>query len=156
SVVRGLTGYKARHNLALVYDAMGRLDRAEAEWRQVVEEVPSYRIGWGSLGDTLVRQGKFTDSEQGCVHLCGGGASLHGEARILRGRLAAARGDVQRAAHELALADQAEPKDLDPLMILCRILFEQGAPEAAEMALCELTNRAPDDACAYHNLGAVR
>ena len=53
SIDRALTGFKARHNLAIVYDEMGRLDKAEEQWRRIVQEVPSYRAGWHGLADVL-------------------------------------------------------------------------------------------------------
>lgn len=42
SVVQGIAGYKARHNLALAYEAMGQLAKAEDEWRAILAEVPGY------------------------------------------------------------------------------------------------------------------
>jgi FkbM family methyltransferase len=58
SVDRGITGYIARHNLALVYEAQGDLARAEAQWRLVVTEMPRYRPGWEGLSAVLRKQGK--------------------------------------------------------------------------------------------------
>jgi tetratricopeptide (TPR) repeat protein len=38
SVAEGLRGYKARHQLALLYQEQGRLAEAEAQWRTVLQE----------------------------------------------------------------------------------------------------------------------
>jgi tetratricopeptide (TPR) repeat protein len=59
SVDRGITGYKARHNLALVYEDAGRLDLAEVQWRHVLEERPSYEPARQSLQRLLHNQGRL-------------------------------------------------------------------------------------------------
>ena len=47
SVDAGLRGYKARHNLAVVYHQQGRAGDAEAQWRRVVAERPDFcPAGW--------------------------------------------------------------------------------------------------------------
>ena len=45
SVDSGIDGFKARHNLALVYNDMQAFDRAEEQWRLIVAEKPDYRPG---------------------------------------------------------------------------------------------------------------
>src|SRR5207244_2791707 len=62
SVVSGLRGFKARHNLALVYQELHDGDRAEEQWRQVVEEAPRYRPGRRGLGEALLREGKVQEA----------------------------------------------------------------------------------------------
>jgi tetratricopeptide (TPR) repeat protein len=64
SVDQGLSRYKARHNLALVYQEMGCLAKAEAQWLLVVQEVPAYRPGWRGLADVLLKQGRLPDAEK--------------------------------------------------------------------------------------------
>lgn len=59
SVDGGLAGFKARFNLAIVYEDMGRLAHAEAEWRQIVRDVPDYAPARRGLGENLARQGKY-------------------------------------------------------------------------------------------------
>ena len=46
SVDRGLTGFKARQNLAVVATSMGDLAEAERQWTEVVRAAPRYRQGW--------------------------------------------------------------------------------------------------------------
>ena len=49
SIDRGLTGFKARQNLAAVYTDMGDLKRAEEQWRQVTSRCPIIvRVGAAS------------------------------------------------------------------------------------------------------------
>jgi tetratricopeptide (TPR) repeat protein len=64
SIDRGVTGYKARHNLAAVYHDMGRLDLAHEQWRRIVEEEPLYADGWCGLGECLVAQGRLEEAAQ--------------------------------------------------------------------------------------------
>src|SRR5262249_58498787 len=42
SVDPSLRGYKARHNLALLYREQGRLTDAEAQWREAVADPPRF------------------------------------------------------------------------------------------------------------------
>src|SRR5262249_31792946 len=42
SVDAGLRGYKARHNLAVVYRDQGRLAEAEAQWRETLRDQPDF------------------------------------------------------------------------------------------------------------------
>ncbi len=43
SVDAGIAGYKARHNLALVYEALGWIDEAVTQWSSILRERPLYR-----------------------------------------------------------------------------------------------------------------
>ncbi len=49
SVVAGIAGHLARHNLALVYRGMGKPEQEEEQWRRIVQEQPGYRPGWNGL-----------------------------------------------------------------------------------------------------------
>jgi hypothetical protein len=83
SVDAGLRGYKARHNLAVVYCRQGRFAWAEAQWREVVRERPDFLPGWLGLGEASLRQGKWHALEEtaGKLEELPGGAS---EAAVLR------------------------------------------------------------------------
>ena len=155
SIDQGLTGYKARHNLALVYDDMGHLDSVEAEWRRILEDIPDYLPAWRGLGDVLLRQHKYAEVEFEISRLLAGTDQLKREGLLLRGRLLASRGRIAAGLEELDAADAMDPSELEPLRIKCRLLFEQGTPAMAEAALRELTGRAPDDPSAWHNLGTA-
>jgi len=155
SVDRGITGFKARQNLAIVYTDMGDLVRAEEEWRQVTREVPRYRMGWRGLGDVLIRRARYQEAKA-VAERCLGDPALRVEGRLLRSRLAMASGDVAAARAELEQALAEEPGDLAALEGRCRILFEHGAPAEAEAALRALIDRQPGDASAHHNLGILQ
>ena len=64
SVDRGLTGFMARQNLAVVATKMGDLAEAERQWREVVREAPRYRQGWRGLGETLIQEQKLAEAEK--------------------------------------------------------------------------------------------
>src|SRR5205807_1355896 len=51
SVDAGLRGFKARHQLAVVYQLQKRSAEAEAQWRLAVQERPDFLPGWTALGD---------------------------------------------------------------------------------------------------------
>lgn len=62
SVVAGLRGYKTRHTLAIIYEELDDLVRAEEQWRLITKEVPRYRAGWRGLGELLVQQGRHSEA----------------------------------------------------------------------------------------------
>src|SRR5262249_48888169 len=64
SIDRALSGFKARNNLALVYDELGRLQDSEEQWRRILKEVPEFRPAWQALGELLLRQRRLGDVEQ--------------------------------------------------------------------------------------------
>jgi GT2 family glycosyltransferase/tetratricopeptide (TPR) repeat protein len=154
SVVAGIAGHLARHNLAVVYRDLGDLVREEEQWRLIVAERPHYRPGWRGLGDVLVRRGREAEARKVAEQLAGDDR-LRGEGRLLLGTLAAARGDHEAARRELERAVAECPGDGGPLEALCRLLFEHGQPADAERALRDLVRRRPEDAPAWHNLGTV-
>ena len=56
SVDSGLRGYKARHNLAVLYQEQGRAAEAEAQWRAVVAERAGFAPAWHGLGEVYLRR----------------------------------------------------------------------------------------------------
>jgi FkbM family methyltransferase len=154
SVDRGMQGFKARQNLALVYTDLGDLARAEEQWRLIVAEVPGYRDGWHGLGDALLRRGKHAEVRAAAARLSKEPA-LRGLSLILASQAAAAQGKVAEARRGLERAVREHPEDPDALQCLCRLLFEHAGPAEAEGPLRELLKRCPDDAAAHHNLGTV-
>jgi tetratricopeptide (TPR) repeat protein len=158
SIDRGVVGFKARHNLALVYEDMGELASAEQQWRQVVAEAPTYRLGWRGLGEVLLRQSKLEAAEEQAQRLLTDAAIpdfLRTEGVTLRGRIAVERGDLAEAEQLLQEAVQRWPNDLDARHALSQFLFEHGKPAETEHSLKELLRRAPDDGATHHNLGLI-
>lgn len=59
SVDAGIAGYKARHNLAVVYEEQGRLAEAADQWRRIIAQHPAYRAARQGLTSNLLRQAKW-------------------------------------------------------------------------------------------------
>jgi GT2 family glycosyltransferase/tetratricopeptide (TPR) repeat protein/SAM-dependent methyltransferase len=155
SVDRGITGYCARQNLAVVYVDQGDWPKAEEQWRLVVREKPRYRPGWRGLGEALVRQRKLPEAEQLAQQLLGGAGGLQGVGLWLRSQLALAQGDLEGARRALEQGVEQYPDDAELQEALCRFLFDHAPPAAAAAALQARVCRVPDDAAAHHNLGTV-
>jgi GT2 family glycosyltransferase/tetratricopeptide (TPR) repeat protein/2-polyprenyl-3-methyl-5-hydroxy-6-metoxy-1,4-benzoquinol methylase len=153
SVDRGIAGFKARHNLAVVYSDLGEPSRAEEQWRLVVREQPRYRHGWRGLGEALLRQGRRDDAEALAEQLLQDG--LPEEGMMLHGQVALEAGDHGEAGRWFRRAAEALPADPAARQALCRLLFERGEPAEAEAALRDLLRLCPEDAAAHHNLGAT-
>jgi tetratricopeptide (TPR) repeat protein len=64
SIDRGVTGYKARHNLAVIYTTMGDVAAAEAQWRLAVADAPGHLNGWHGLVRALLAQDKLPEAEE--------------------------------------------------------------------------------------------
>jgi GT2 family glycosyltransferase/tetratricopeptide (TPR) repeat protein/SAM-dependent methyltransferase len=154
SLDRGITGFKARQNLAVVYTDIGDLAAAEAQWRLVVDEMPTYRAGWRGLSENLLHQGKTAEAERLAKRLAHR-TGLECEALIIKGQVATAHGDLDEAKEALERAVEAFPEDREAREARCRLLFEHGQPAEAERALLEQIERDPTDAAAHHNLGTV-
>jgi len=154
SLDRGITGYKTRQNLAVVYSEMGALHKAEDQFRKIVEEVPSYRYGWQCLADNLLEQGRLEAADALADQLFGI-PFLRSTGLVLAGQLAERRGNLTAARQLLVEAVEQSQGDERPLDELCRVLFFHGAPDEAEAALTQLVKERPDDAAAQHNLAVV-
>jgi glycosyltransferase involved in cell wall biosynthesis len=57
-----MTGYKAHHNLGLLYHETNRLTEAEREWRAAVEENPSFLPSWQGLAQLYAQMRRFEDA----------------------------------------------------------------------------------------------
>lgn len=154
SLDRGITGFKARQNLAIVLAEMGRIADAETQWRLIVTEVPSYRPGWRGLGDVLIHQGD-RDQALEVVERLSSEPDLEAEAWLLAGRIANADQDLDGARRAFESALTIRPSDTEIHHALCQLLFDSGDLPAAERGLLELARINPDDASTHHNLGSL-
>jgi glycosyltransferase involved in cell wall biosynthesis/Tfp pilus assembly protein PilF len=150
----GIRGFKARHNLAIVYADMGRFAEAEIEWRRVVHEAPEFTPGWRGLGETLIRQRKYqqaaTESSRLLSH-----RRFRLEGLMLQAEVAKAEGNSEESLHLLEQAISEFSEEAEPLRRICQVLFESGDPSRAEVVLRKLVQREPGDASARHNLGTM-
>ena len=150
----GITGFKARHNLALVYADANQHDLAELQWREAVCESPKFRPAWLGLSDSLIRQGKVTTAEVEAERLLRD-ANLRPLGLMFQSEVSKHRGDIDQARVLLEEAMSEFPDDLDVLHARARFLFEHGPPDEACKVLTQLSMRQPNDAAIWHNLGAV-
>src|SRR5262249_33430088 len=131
SVMVGMNGFIARHNLSIAYMDMGDMPKAEEQLRLAVADNPGYRSAWRGLGDLLVKQGKLGDARQLADRLLAD-KRLHFEGILIESHLAAHQGDIESACRLLEGARKKYPNELQPLQALCRLLFERGDPARAE------------------------
>lgn len=127
SMDRGIRGFKARHNLAIVFTDMKDLARAEEQWQLVIAEEPGYRWGWRGLGEALLGQGKHQEALQLAKELFAN-PQLAAEGRLLRGQAAGALGDLATAQQELQQAARELPGDPEPARALRRLDKKPGLP----------------------------
>lgn len=58
-----MTGHKAHHNLALIYQDMGRWTDAESQWRSAVTKASTFIPSWVGLGELYLRTGRLREVE---------------------------------------------------------------------------------------------
>ncbi|HLN32178.1 MAG TPA: FkbM family methyltransferase [Gemmataceae bacterium] len=154
SMDRGISGFKTRQNLAVVYEDMGNLARAEEEWRKVTNDMPRYRAGWQGLGETLLKQEKLDGAFELAQRLQEE-PHLRGEGLVLLGQVLARRGDLAGARSTLDQAGREFPNAVGVRQARSRFLFEHGPEREAEGALKKLAELTPHDGAVHHNLGAL-
>ncbi|WP_165864233.1 glycosyltransferase [Capsulimonas corticalis] len=64
SIDETMVGFKAHHNLALVYLDMSRFDDAVVYFRHAVQQEPSFVPSLVGLGDLLISTGRFSEAER--------------------------------------------------------------------------------------------
>lgn len=154
SIDRGILGYKAHHNLALIYTNLQQLRDAERHWWSALDSEPKFLAAWRGLGENLIQQERFQAVESLCQQL----GSLHKlpqEGVFLAAKMAKARGETAKATCLYRQALQAAPLDTEILRGWCQHVFHFGAAMDAAQALCRLTELEPNDPSAHHNLGIV-
>ena len=102
----GLRGYKARHQLALIYEEKGRAAKAETHWRAAITENPQFTPAWLGLGEFYLKQSRWADVEAAALGLSACSAGVEHSA-TLRARAEKSRGTpcVHLKAPRLALHD---------------------------------------------------
>jgi tetratricopeptide (TPR) repeat protein len=154
SVDKGLNGFMAHQNLAVVATDMGDLAEAERRWSEVICEAPKYRQGWRGLGDTLIREQRLADAEKLAAELAQDGA-LRPEGLLLKSRLGLLQNRLEEARTALETAAAEYPDDRLTLQSRSQFLFDHGTAEEAERALRSLIDRDASDAESHHNLGTL-
>src|SRR5439155_23796461 len=60
----GLSGYLARHQLALAYYQQGRMAEAETEWKLALTDRPGYVDALKGLGEMYLKQGRCEELDE--------------------------------------------------------------------------------------------
>jgi Tfp pilus assembly protein PilF len=154
SMDRGITGHKARHNLALAYAEQGDPGQAELQFRLALGQQPHFQSARRGLGQLLLAQGKLA-----ALDLLIGELRESPEAEAdsywLAALLAEKRGQSHAVEASLEQALKLSPDHLPAHQDYCRWLFHHGTLQQAEESLRELLARWPDHAASFHNLGLV-
>ncbi len=152
SVDPGLRGFKARHNLAVLYQDQGRWSEAQAQWQAVTDERPDFTPAWLGLGELYLSLGKWKDLEAVARRLSlAPGANEDAAMLLARSLLKQNEFGAARGALEQAIG--RNPRALRPRVILSHVLLQEGRdPKAAETALREILALDPANAEARHNL----
>ena len=154
SMVTGLGSFKARHNLAMVYEALGNTEQALREWRQATVDHPRYRPAWQGWAALLLKSQRLEE----CCKLA---ERLREECPdwsehpIIASRIHEASAQLDEAEDVLTSARNDFPDDLLLLQELTRFAFEHRGPGEAFPYLLEQTTRDSNDAAAWHNLGTA-
>lgn len=155
SVDAGLGGYKARHNLAILYQETGRLPDAERQWHRVLAEHPGFIPALLGLGEIMIGQQRWQELEEIVQR-------VEERAGRLESLLLGARGQLARKHFEEArrMCDEAKaiaPNHLAPRRLLSHALLQEGRDwNAAEQALQKILELVPNDAEARNNLAILQ
>ncbi len=153
SLDTGVTGYKARHNLAVLLHEEGQSAEAEAEWRAALAEQPAFVPSWLGLAELYLAAGRREGVEEVAAHL-ETKAEAAMEAGVLRARADLARKDFAGARGVLGDVIGRFPRAVWPRVILTHALLQEGQDwDAAERALRDVLALEPGHAEARRNLG---
>ena len=153
SVDAGLTSFKARHNLALVYEDLGDWESAESQWQHILVELPDYVPAYVGLAECLMRRGDFTGAEQLVSQLRSRASTADGIR--LTARLAEFRYNTADAIVELRRGIRQFPGDSSLLRELARLLHDTKDYASALEVLEQLIGLLPADGSAWHNRAVV-
>ncbi|TWT43066.1 SPBc2 prophage-derived glycosyltransferase SunS [Thalassoglobus neptunius] len=164
SVDIGIADFKARHNLAVIYEELGTLEQAQNEWWNLVEAHPDYESGWKGLAILLIRNQDYESMRQVVNALSDRhfdvensqyrNDGLKAIAAVVKARLSMSDGDMDRARSQLEHATSLSPNDCWIYNEYCHFLFGND-PAAAVEHLSKLASMTPDDGAVLHNLGVV-
>lgn len=154
SIDMGLTGFKARQNLAIVFEEQELFDLAEREWRRIVAERATYLPAHVGLVECLLRRGEAAEAAAR-IDVLRRGKHTAAEGIRLAARLAEMRRDLPEAIRELECGVRIYRDDVGLLRELSRLLHANGNYPAALENLERLTAISTDDASAWHNRGVV-
>ncbi|MDB5388449.1 MAG: wbbL 5 [Planctomycetaceae bacterium] len=154
SVDMDLAGYKARHNLALVYEDLGMFGEAEAQWRTIVRENPRIVSAQVGLAECLLKQNRSVDAEVIIT-----GFQLRPETSTEGFRLESKRvemqGDLHTSMSVLQRGLQKCGEKVELLREMARLQYRSRNLTAASDTLRRLSELAAEDKSVWNNLGVV-
>ena len=145
---------RAWHQMALDHLDHGRLSAAEEVFRQAAQEFPLAEPIRAGLAHVLLLQGQFEAARQEAIRMCEH-RTLYASAKLVLSEVALHDEDLSEVRRHLEDAVRYQPDQRAPLEALSRFFFEHGPLEEAEVALCELLRRDPNDAIAQCNLATA-
>ncbi|MBF0295986.1 MAG: tetratricopeptide repeat protein [Magnetococcales bacterium] len=144
----------ARNNLAVLYKERGRLDEAEAEYREAIRCAPGYVDARVNLALLLLERHAPVEAESACreaLRLAPAYARAHfnlGVALLRQGQPAEAEAAFREAI-------RLDPEDAAAHANLANRLLERGCPEEAEAACREAIRLRPGVVEFHYNLGNI-
>ncbi len=155
SLDTGLRGYKARHNLALLYRKQDRLREAEEQWLKALGERPDFFPSAVGLADLCRRQGRFADLERLATQI-EAHPGAEAPAAFLRAHGLLGGRQFARAKQVLDAALVRHPHHLQLWVVLSYVLLQEGSdPVSAERVLRRILQLDPNQAEARHNLAIL-
>jgi glycosyltransferase involved in cell wall biosynthesis/tetratricopeptide (TPR) repeat protein len=155
SLDTGLRGYKARHNLAVLYHEQGRAREAEEQWRAAFAERPDFFPAALGLAEIYQREGRWPDLEalaRGMESRPGGDAP----AAVLRAHGLLVCRQFSGARQVLDAALLRHPNDLQLSVVRSHALLQEGRDlVGAEKALLRILELDPHHQEARHNLALL-
>lgn len=149
----GITSYKALHNLAVIYQQLGRQTEAERCWRDAIEQCPAFAASWIALARHFLRTNQLNlaatlwrEMQQ---------ANLAPSAcRLVEGMLVEGTGDFEGAGRLLQAAF-VEHSDFTFLDEAARIYLERGFYPESVSVLQQMRQVRPDDLTVLLNLATA-
>jgi tetratricopeptide (TPR) repeat protein len=157
SVDTGIRGYKARHNLAVLYMDMERLDDAATAWREVLAEEPNFIPAHAGLGELAIKRkdGGQLDTILDAMNRMGSQGAI--ESAALRARYLMTTEKFAAARWTLLQALNNHPNALILRILHSHAILKEGKePQAAEAALNAVLELDPNNQEAHSNLAVLR
>lgn len=156
SIDVGLSTYKARHNLAVIYRDMGRIPEAIRNWQVVLQQSPEFTSARLGLAEACLASGQETTfQEQLAVIRQLPGLEL--SATILEARFCMINKDFETAKALLNDAIIKYPGSLQPTIILSHVYLQEGKDwVTAQRLLEEILHSDPNNQEARRNLDILK
>jgi tetratricopeptide (TPR) repeat protein len=153
SMDSSVLSFKARHNLAAVYQSEGRHAEAERCWRHVTRKRPDFLPAWLAVAEMMLGAGRVQEANALVDEAAGPGGET--AAALLRGLIAFRTEKLAEAKQYFHRATELAPELDVGHRYLSHALLRGGERRAVKGVLRKLIELAPDDGEAHHNLGCL-